>query len=275
MGRGVANCWRRLCWETEEIRPEAAFAHQAHRGNVFQFPAPHRLRPDQTCSLSSGALLPLPGLLQAKLTLASAFSPFEAEADHLADEVMGSLRPRTSITAAMPVVSRKCVACDHNSEKRIRPNCQNDAEELRTKSAGDHPPSREAAALVRHALDSPQQPLDRVTQTFFQSRTGFDFTAVSIHTNAAAWAAAQAIGARAFTAGREIVFGRVRGRSARRGRARHGSQPASRPRKPLCRRLSPVTRGPRGRRRSRCVRALCRHGCSRRSSRSCGLAASE
>jgi hypothetical protein len=211
MGRGVANCWRRLCWETEEIRPEAAFAHQAHRGNVFQFPAPHRLRPDQTCSLSSGALLPLPGLLQAKLTLASAFSPFEAEADHLADEVMGSLRPRTSITPAMPVASRKCVACDHNSKERICPNCQNDAEELRTKSAGDHPPSREAAALVRHALNSPQQPLDRVTQTFFQSRTGFDFTAVSIHTNAAAWAAAQAIGARAFTAGREIVFGRVRG----------------------------------------------------------------
>lgn len=61
--------------------------------------------------------------------------------------------------------------------------------------------------LVNDVLYSPGQPLDVPTRTFMERRLGHDFSQVRVHSDAKAVAAAQAIQARAFTFGRDIVFG--------------------------------------------------------------------
>lgn len=50
------------------------------------------------------------------------------------------------------------------------------------------------------------QPLDGPTRATMESRLGHDFSGVRIHTDASAALAAQALGARAFTVGKDIVF---------------------------------------------------------------------
>jgi hypothetical protein len=50
------------------------------------------------------------------------------------------------------------------------------------------------------------RPLPRDVRAYFEPRFGFDFSTVRVHTDPAAAGAAQALQARAFTAGRDIVF---------------------------------------------------------------------
>ena len=63
-----------------------------------------------------------------------------------------------------------------------------------------------AQALVESALAAPGQPLDRTTRTAMESRFGFDFGDVRVHADGAAGESARAIGAVAYSAGRDIVF---------------------------------------------------------------------
>lgn len=62
-------------------------------------------------------------------------------------------------------------------------------------------------AVVHDVLSSSGQPLDSVTRVFMESRFGHDFSRVRVHTDAMAADSAQAIDARAYTSGRDIVFG--------------------------------------------------------------------
>ena len=65
----------------------------------------------------------------------------------------------------------------------------------------DHP-------LIRNVLSSPGQPLDINTRSFMESRFGYDFSKVRVHTDARAAETAQAVSALAYTVGHDIVFGR-------------------------------------------------------------------
>jgi hypothetical protein len=65
----------------------------------------------------------------------------------------------------------------------------------------------EVPALVRDVLADPGRPLDVAARNLMESRLGHDFTAVRVHTDARAAAAARAIGARAYAAGQNVVFG--------------------------------------------------------------------
>jgi hypothetical protein len=60
---------------------------------------------------------------------------------------------------------------------------------------------------VAGALTTLGQPLDQQTKTFMEARLGHDFSRVLVHADANAAAAAQALHARAFTIGSEVVFG--------------------------------------------------------------------
>jgi hypothetical protein len=67
-----------------------------------------------------------------------------------------------------------------------------------------------AAVLDPAALDtglhSASRPLDRETQRFMESRIGYDFSKVKIHTDDRAAASAKAMGALAYTVGDSVVF---------------------------------------------------------------------
>jgi hypothetical protein len=61
--------------------------------------------------------------------------------------------------------------------------------------------------ILEEALDSPGAPLDPALRALFESRFGRDFSRVRLHTDDRAAASAQALSARAYTAGSHIVFG--------------------------------------------------------------------
>jgi hypothetical protein len=63
------------------------------------------------------------------------------------------------------------------------------------------------ASTVDAGLGSPGQALDRQTREFFESRFGYDFSQVSVHTGSRAAASAEALQAKAYTVGPQIVFG--------------------------------------------------------------------
>jgi peptidoglycan/xylan/chitin deacetylase (PgdA/CDA1 family) len=75
--------------------------------------------------------------------------------------------------------------------------------------ATDKPITKEntTAHLLSDAVSSPGQPLDFSLKSAFESRFRHDFSQIQIHNNSASAQASRAIGARAFTYGRNIVFG--------------------------------------------------------------------
>ncbi len=61
--------------------------------------------------------------------------------------------------------------------------------------------------IVNEVLASSGQPLDLATRTFFEPRFGYDFSRIRVHADATAADSARALGAHAYTVGRNIVFG--------------------------------------------------------------------
>ncbi len=59
---------------------------------------------------------------------------------------------------------------------------------------------------VDQALSSGGRPLDRETRSYMETRFGYDFSRVRLHTDSAASASAKALRARAYTVGSDIVF---------------------------------------------------------------------
>jgi hypothetical protein len=138
----------------------------------------------------------LPAPLQAKLVVGAVDDPLEREADRLAEQVMRMNVPGAPLTSAPPKVSRKCAACEEEEKK------------LQMKPAG----APEAAAggapsIVHDVLRSQGQPLDRLTRDFFEPRFGYDFSRVRVHVDARAGASVRSVGALAYTAGLNVVFG--------------------------------------------------------------------
>jgi hypothetical protein len=109
---------------------------------------------------------------QASLEIGAVDDPLEHDADRIADQVMRMPAPPVSPTAPL----------------QMRP-------------VGVSPPIAPMAQL------SPGQPLDPATRAFMEPRFGRSFARVRVHTGATAENSARALGARAYTAGDQIVFG--------------------------------------------------------------------
>jgi len=111
--------------------------------------------------------------LQPKLTIGEPNDKYEQEADRVAHAVMGN----PQLAAGGPATSREMPGATASR-------------------AGDG-----IQSLVGG------QPLTQPVREFFDTRFGHDFSHVRVHTNARAAGLAEAIQARAFAFGRDIVFG--------------------------------------------------------------------
>ncbi len=81
-------------------------------------------------------------------------------------------------------------------------------EKLQTKELGDPLPQVTPALENRiYALRAGGQPLPASLQTFYESRFGYDFGGVRVHTDAQAADLARQVHAQAFTVGSDVVFG--------------------------------------------------------------------
>lgn len=126
----------------------------------------------------------LPRYLQARLEVSQPGDPHEQEADRVAEQVMrmpdhAALQPGAADSEGR--VQRKTDASPGSSSASFAPN------KLTQSGAG--------------------QSLDTQARAYFEPRFGRDFGGVRVHTDVAAAQAARDINAKAYTMGRDIVFG--------------------------------------------------------------------
>lgn len=176
------------------------------------------------------------GILQAKLKIGQPNDIYEQEADRVADQVMQMPEPENSGVSGQPSVVKKkdeyvqtkptslsgCSSCKEEEliqpkylPFKITPLVQRQPEEeeiLQTKEASEEASDQtpEVSPNLESQIKSLRgggQPLPESVRTFFEPRFGYDFSGVSIHTDARAAESARAVNAQAFTVGRDVVLG--------------------------------------------------------------------
>jgi hypothetical protein len=158
---------------------------------------------------------PLPGTIQPKLTVGATNDPLEAEADHVADQVMRMPDSALSVPRRdnSGVIRRKC-ACEDSGQP-----CASCASEKKDKLMRSARSASEAATrdqpppVVDDVLRSPGQPLDAGARGFFEPRFRRDFADVRIHDDLRAARSAREVGALAYTVGQHVVVDPARYRA--------------------------------------------------------------
>jgi hypothetical protein len=168
--------------------------------------------------------------LQPKLHIGPADDEYERQADRVADSVM-----------RMPVAGGAGFSIEKISPL-VQRQAEEDDEELQAKflhrqveeEEGDEEETLQMQAIQRQVIDEDEevvqrkrapdtghgqaqriagvgvsggQPLPTSVRGFFEPRFGFDFSRVRVYTSADAAASARAVGAKAYTIGRNVVFG--------------------------------------------------------------------
>ncbi len=145
------------------------------------------------------------GVIQAKLTVNRPGDRFEQEADRVADQVMRM--PAVSGATVAESAQRLCTKCEEDVQRQPVEDEANAMPVQAQPEAGHTPAVTPAVQAQVEALRGGGQRLSTATQSFFEPRFGHDFGHVRLHTDAQAAASARALGARAYTVGRDIVFG--------------------------------------------------------------------
>ena len=126
------------------------------------------------------------GVVQAKLKIGQPNDKYEQEADRVADRVMGMSAHQ---------VQRQSI--EKGKEETIQTKVD----------PGQTPHLSTGMASQIQGIRGSGQPLSPSTRTFFEPRFGRDFSKVRIHTDPKASDTARSINAKAFTIGKDIVFG--------------------------------------------------------------------
>src|SRR6185503_5761197 len=100
-----------------------------------------------------------------------------------------------AIGRAAPAIQRKCALCEDEEEIQAKGGASSNAEV-----------SVDTGAAVEAAKDG-GAPLTDEARTYFEPRLGYDLSGVRVHADGQAATAARSIHARAYTQGRDIVFG--------------------------------------------------------------------
>lgn len=150
------------------------------------------------------------GNLRAKLRISRPGDVYEQEADRVAEQVLLMPEPRISKETKVSnhtqnnPIQRRCPRCI----KEHQPKKEEEEKVLQKKEASDSTP--EATPELESNISSIRgggQPLPESVRAFYEPRFGHDFSGVRMHTDAKAAEAARAVDARAFTVGRDMVFG--------------------------------------------------------------------
>jgi len=181
----------------------ATSAREAPPARAAQIAQPQAEAPNPVWgSLAVGA--------QAKLAVSAPDDPSEREAERVAQQVMrmGERTTPVAVSAAPPMARRVCDACTEDVVvQRACDACEEEAASTAQRAAQGAEPN---GAALPEGWNSGGAPLDDATRAFMEPRFGQDFSAVRVHTDARATAAAQSLSARAFTVGSDIAFARGR-----------------------------------------------------------------
>jgi hypothetical protein len=131
-------------------------------------------------------------------------SPAEREAETTAAWVMQSIGEPAHTSTATP---GKCGCSGHSAGIP----CKECAKKLGIpRSPAGGLAELSSAPAVGEVIQSPGQPLDAATRALMEPRFSYDFSKVRIHTDAQSMESARGLGAKAYTLGSHVVFGRGR-----------------------------------------------------------------
>lgn len=192
-----------------------------------------------TCACEGGCPRCAPAI-HPKLKIGQPNDKYEQEADCVADQVMRMPEPKVqrqieedeeeeilqtkSIADQItPLVQRQIEPEEEEEEEPIQTKLidgsvlQRQEGELDEEEEEEQIQARQADGQTAHvgpglharikSMKGGGQPLPRSVRNFFEPRFGHDFSQVRVHTDARAAEAARAVNARAFTVGKNVVFG--------------------------------------------------------------------
>ena len=147
--------------------------------------------------------------LQPKLTIGQPNDKHEQEADRVAEQVTRMPEPQVQ---RQPLEEEEEEIQTKPLAEQITPLVQRQAEEEEETIQ-----AKEGINITQYvnprlgsnplALKSSGEPLSKSTRAFFEPRLGYDFNQIRIHSDSRAAKMARAVNARAFTVGRNVVFG--------------------------------------------------------------------
>ncbi len=137
--------------------------------------------------------------LQAKLRISQPNDIHEQEADRVADQIIRMPDPVLQPKRKCPL--EEGLSCEEDAKGELKDRTLM-KKEVQTNVRNSHIPS-----IVHEVIQSPGETLDINTRTFFEPRFGYDFSNVRVHTDTQAAESAHSINAKAYTVGRDIVFG--------------------------------------------------------------------
>jgi hypothetical protein len=174
----------------------------------------------QTCPLSlpgpgrcpfGGICHACPPRVQAELRISQPGDQYEQEADRVADQILRMPEPAVPEdeesyleVPEMFAVQRQC----------LDPECEEEEIQLKKKEGGRNEemvgrevsPTTGGLSSQLAGLQGGGRPLSPALRSFFEPRFGQDFSRVRVHTGEQATRMAEAVKARAFTLGRNMVF---------------------------------------------------------------------
>ena len=166
--------------------------------------------------------------VQAKLAIGQPNDKYEQEADYVADEVMRIPEPRVQrqIEPEEEEEEEKEEKEEKEEEemlqakplsdlitplvqRQVEPEEEEEEEEyIQPKAENSHSQKITPNLELRiQSLKGGGQPLPKSERAFFEPRFGYDFSRVRVHSNPEAVNIAETLNAKAFTTGRDVVFG--------------------------------------------------------------------
>jgi len=189
---------------------------QENRSQSMDSPVEHLLHLQQTIGNWAVQRLINSGTIQAKHTIGKPNDKYEQEADRVADKVMSMAEPKTSS------VQRKsdCPYCPEKEEVQTKPLADqitplaqrivgsDEEESIQGKQANNQAPTVNSnTESTVNFLKGGGQPLSESTRSYFELRFDTDFSHVRVHTDSKAAEATKSVNAKAFTTGKDIMFG--------------------------------------------------------------------
>lgn len=107
--------------------------------------------------------------------------------------------------AVLRTLQRKCDGCGQAGEECTE--CREKREASLQRAGAGTCGATMAPPIVSQVLRSPGQPLDAPARSYMERSFGRDFSPVRVHTDETAAASARQVNARAYTVGRDVVFG--------------------------------------------------------------------
>ena len=144
--------------------------------------------------------------IHTKLKVSQPGDEYEQEADRVAEHIVGIKEPYipSELSEADEKINRKYTSCEDEEQQgkiRISRNQPTTADVSNLSQISDN-----IAADISNTLSQSGSPLDSSTREFMETRFGYDFSNVRIHSDEIANRSAKIVNALAYTVGNDIIF---------------------------------------------------------------------